>query len=389
MRLFLATLLCLSLVAGAFGDSYDQSVAVGKLNTHMNEHFDSIQNLINFVNHRFGSAPKALAAGDQPGPCDGVANNLFSQFQNDPNCGKLFSSFGENPLGNKSAPGSVGMALDAICKNPCYPTLINGLHQLTDCLNANGQSGGIGFNTSFIDDLFGLFCMKNPANDQYCLALMSDPALLNITGGNKADNATACDLFAQFGCCIGPVFHFVDSLGGGDGSAVRRELNTVCGFGVPPPCPRPGGSVKFATASWRIKGIAFAYFIANKAALSNALRNDISVKIGCDKGYISFTKFSEGSLIADFNVRGQSDTETNGFATQLATASADTTTAFPSLSAAAGSAGLDAGSTTVGIDTTKSTSSITTYTAPGSGTNVQPMFALVAALLAFTLFARQ
>jgi len=302
----------------------------------------------------------------------------------------LGAAFTANPLGNASVPGSVKAFLDTICTNPCYLNLINVFHQLSDCFAANPSSAGsLGFNVTDLDGIFGLFCMINPANGQYCLAMMTDPTLLNVTAGGKPDNNTLCDVFAQFGCCIGPVFGFVDANGGGSG--VRNSLKTACAFTPPPPCPRPGGQVKFATASWRIKGLAYDYFMAHKAELSNALRADIATKVGCDRGYIAFTGFKQGSVIADFNIRGQSDTETNTFATALATASADTTTSFPSVSAAvAGQTGaLDSGETTVGIDTTKSSSTVTVYTAPGSGTNVQPMFALVAALLAFALFVRQ
>jgi len=166
-------------------------------------------------------------------------------------------------------------------------------------------------------------------------------------------------------------------------------LATACGFNTPPPCPLPGQSVQIAKATWRIKGVAYAYYLANQPAVSNALRMDIATKVGCNQGLISFTSITQGSLIAAFNIQGATNAQTSTLATSLATASADSTTSFPNVAAAVGTAGLDTGATGVGLDTTQSSSSVTTYTAPGKGANVQPMFALVAALLAFAFFARQ
>jgi len=290
-------------------------------------------------------------------------------------------SFGKSPLTNSTNdPASVVKFLDSICTNPCYQPLIKAFHDLITCINTNGGAD-LGFNFTSLDTIFGLFCMKNPANGQYCLALMTDPALMNITGGGKADNASACNLFAQFGCCMNPVFSFIP-----DPGSIQRVLKSACGFSLPPACPRPGESVKLVKASWTIKGLVFAYFITHKDVLSNALRADIAARLSCDQGYISFTDFRSGSVIVDFNVRGTSDSQTDGFASVVSAAASDAT--FPTVAAAAGTDGVESG-TTIGVDPTKSSSSVTTYTAPGSGTNVQPIFALVAGLLAFAVFARQ
>jgi hypothetical protein len=388
MRLIIVALLCLSLAAVAFGSSSDQAIV--QISSYIQRHYEAVGEVVKQTNSRFSTRPKVQDAS----ACEPLMNQLLGNFQNDQNCMRLFSSFGDNPLGNRTTPGAVGLALDAICTNPCYPALINAMKQITACLTANTPTGGNSTSTGgsidadMFDKIFGLFCMKNPANDQYCLSMMTDPALLNVTNGRRVDNNTVCDVFGQFGCCINPVFEFVERNEASSANSVRETLRTACGFTPPPACPRPGASVKFAKATWRIKGLAYLYFRANEAALKTALRADIAARVGCDKGYIAFTAFREGSVIADFNIRGQSDTETTNIATALATASADTATAFPNTASVAGTAGVDAGQT-VGIDTTQSTSSVITYTAPGSGTNVQPMFALVAALLAFTIFARQ
>jgi len=376
MRLLIVTFLLLS-VAGVFGRTQQQ--AIETINSLHRDYYESIKNVVNFVAQQHSKGLKTL--GD-PTICTNQYQSTFSSLGNDPNCKALFGDFAANPLGNASTDAtSVPRFLDLICTNPCYMNLVNGLKSLITCINTNGDPG-VGFNFTSLDAIFGLFCMKNPANGQYCLALMTDPALLNITGGGKADNATACNAFAQFGCCMTPIFSFIP-----DPRSIQSVLKTACGFSLPPACPRPGESVHLVKATWTIKGLAYAYFIANKATVSNALRADIATALSCDPGFISFTDFRQGSVIADFNVRGNSDTQTDSLGTAVTTAAGQTQT-FPTVAATVGTAGLDSGAT-LGIDPSKSSSSVTTYTAPGSGTNVQPMFALVAGLLAFAVFARQ
>jgi len=378
MRLLIVTFFLLS-IAGVFGRTQQQ--AIETINSHHRDFYENIQNFVTFVSSQ-GKGIKTL--GD-PTICQQQQADTFQNLGNDPNCQALFKNFGADPLGNSTKdPGSVVRFLDSICTNPCYMGFINAVKSLIKCINDNGPpAGSQSLNFTDLDSIFGLFCMKNPANGQYCLSLFTDPALLNITGGGKADNATACNAFAQFGCCMNPIFSFIP-----DPRTIESLIKTACGFSLPPPCPRPGESVKLVKATWTIKGLAYAYFLTHKEVVSAALRRDIAARLSCDQGFIAFTGFSQGSVIADFNVRGADDTQTDALATALTTASADASTPFPTVAATVGTDGLDAGST-IGIDTTKSSSSVTTYTAPGSGTNVQPIFALVAGLLAFAVFARQ
>jgi hypothetical protein len=360
-----------------------------KLKAELDEHPEKILKQLQFAaDHLTTYNAKRVQADPVPGPCDSVLQPLGERFLNDPNC-KLFSSFG-SPLENATSITQLHDNINRVCTNPCYQFMVGAFRQIGECYERNGLSlgsSGSSLNFSVISDMFDFFCLQNPASGEYCMALMLDPALRNITGGGKADNATACFAFSQFGCCITRMLKFV-AFTGGDLGPIQNTIRTTCGFGLPPDCPRAGATVKIIKAVWRIKGVAYAYYLSHKEAVGNALRKDIAARLNCDQGFIAFSSFREGSLIADFNIRGATDAQTDSIGATAVTASADAATAFPNVIATVGTAGTDAGAT-IGLDTTASTSTVTTYTAPGAGSHVQPMFALVAALLAVAFFVRQ
>jgi hypothetical protein len=304
--------------------------------------------------------------------------------QNDPNCQRLSAAFISNPLGNTSAtPAQINAFLDSLCQNPCFLGIFAVLKSYGDCLAAHGMNST--FDSGIIGKALNFFCLKNPSNGQYCATLLLDRTFLNITEGRTPNNATICYGLSRFGCCLPPIFDFVDA---SEAALVKAQIRNTCGFALPPPCPKPGERVKFIKATWKIAGLAYTYFINNQERMGNALRKDIATKLNVDQGYVTLNAFRAGSVIVDFDVRGANDAATDALAA-VVTSSASSSTTFPSTVAEAGTAGLDTPTSTVGVDTTGSSSTVETYTAPGAGSHVQPMFALVAALVALAFFTRQ
>jgi len=345
------------------------------------------------------------ASGDDDGdtpppshPCYPVFAPLYQRIGTDLSCREPFTNFGK-VFNNVSSITVLNANIHSICSNDCFQFMIAGMRVVGECFDKFGGPpfGNVTINPnkpptniSRLADAMGFVCVRNPTSGDYCLAVMLDTVFTGLPGGSRPENASICFTFTRFGCCMTRMFKFLENLNpNDDNTRTKNLLQAVCGFNLPPDCPRPGASVKIVKAVWRIKGVAYAYYNLNKETVTNALRKDIATRLGCSQGYISFSNIRAGSLIADFNVIAASDTETDTLGATVAQASADTTTTFPTLITAVGTAGLDTPTSTVGIDTTASTSTVTTYTAPGAGSHVQPMFALVVALLAVAFFVRQ
>jgi len=332
------------------------------------------------------SNPMTTLADPDPSVCQATLQNAFGGIQNDQNCITLITTLGATSLRNATTKAEVTAYISAICTNSCFRTILNAFKAIVTCYKANGIDAG-DFNQT--EAATTLMCLKNPVNDEYCMASFQDPGLRNISDGRRNfDNVSACYTFSQMGCCLTSIFMLAPS--DDSGEHVKGFLRNTCGFvAPPPPCPLPGEAIRLVKATWRIKGVAYAYFQANRERVGAALRKDIATRLALDEGLIGFSGFRAGSLIADFSVRGSSDANTDAIAATLVTASAETGLAFPNVVAAVGTDGLDTAGATVGIDPAASSSSVQSYTAPGRASNVQPMFALVAALLAFAFFVRQ
>jgi hypothetical protein len=318
-----------------------------------------------------------------PAACTPLLQALYNTFTQDQTCFAFFQS--KFPV-NATTKAEITTYLNNYCTSPCLGIMINHLKAIGACYVANGLSDPY----IKIGDYMHLTCMKNPATGDYCFATILDPALKNLISGSQTLNSTItsiCYIYSQYGCCL--TSFFLSGPANLTSGSFQNFFRGFCGFHTfPPPCPRAGEIIKLVKASWRIKGIAYAYFEQNKEKVASALRSDIATRISQDESLIAFSGFRSGSLIADFTIRGTDDANTDAIGAAVATASKDTTVTFPALAAAVGTDGLESSTSTLGIDTAQSSSTVTTYS-PDSGSHVQPMFGMVLALFAFAFVFRQ
>jgi len=239
---------------------------------------------------------------------------------------------------------------------------------------------------AYVTGWFEFMCTRNPVSGLYCAAHWYD----SFITGSRLVNRTYCYWYGfEYGCCLRSLIDYYSLV---SGITYRNTWNTVlnsCGLALTPACYAPGNPTRYVAVHWVLTGISYAWFTAstdNRQIFLIALRRDIAAHFGVRAEYISIVRTSAGSIVMDFQIRGDNNTQTDAMRDSVI-AAATTAATFTQVTADVPAAGVEG---TIGLNVALSTVETKTETAnfgTGAGTKMAPsvLVALVAAL--FALFA--
>jgi hypothetical protein len=223
--------------------------------------------------------------------------------------------------------------LGSLCGSSCFSRMLAPYTAYAKCITANTPGASIDFAAGF-----DFMCTRNPATNQYCLASMLDAATetanLVATGTGAVD---ACFYFSdQLGCCARSLWDYYASLG-----SSFADMNTtldLCGLSRMPACPAVNTIRKFVNTQVHIAGADYSWFSANdqnRRSFVTALRADLASAWNVSGEYISFTGFSQGSVIGKAQVIGNDDASTESAFASISLATSIPLTNLQAISTAA------------------------------------------------------
>jgi hypothetical protein len=329
-----------------------------------------------------GAEKPKVQVGDPTVCVQAYVNELGTALQA-PQCSTLFSSLG-GITGNQAND-----AIDAFCTNPCYPTYIEALRRYLTCLGYDSTYYGAANAYASITAWFDFLCTKNPVNGQYCLANWYNPL---ITG--RSTSFSACYFYGfDYGCCLSSLINYYSAATASYYTGWNSYL-TTCGLTLLPACPRPGVTTRYVSVSWALRGVLYSW-VSDAANPNNNiyyryyLRAVIARHFGVNAAYVAVVTLRSGSIIADFQIRGANNTQTDAL-TPNALAQAKVTPVLTELINGIGTNGTDGGAYSIDESrTTVAQASVTpVYGASGSGNFVAPSFFILLASIFVAIKAR-
>lgn len=239
----------------------------------------------------------------------------------------LSQASADTGTGTDGLSGFTDALLGALCGSSCFSRILGPYQTYATCLAANSNTQGADVSASF-----GFLCTRNPATNQYCLSSLVDAATNTAnflaTDYSTTSSASPCYYFSdQLGCCARSLYDYYLDLDQ-SGSDLNATLFN-CGLSNMPACPQPATYRKIIRTQVRVGGADWAWFNqndANRHEFVRAFRADLATTWGVHGEYISFTSFSQGSVVGNAQIIGSTDTETeSAFASIKGTSTFDVT----------------------------------------------------------------